>query len=48
MARKLGGMDASIMARMRELEDENRRLKKMYAEEKLRAEIIAEAMQKKW
>ena len=48
MARKLGGMDASLMARMRELEDENRRLKKMYAEEKLRAEIIAEAMQKKW
>jgi putative transposase len=45
---KLGGMDASLMARMRELEDENRRLKKMYAEEKLRAEIIAEAMQKKW
>jgi putative transposase len=41
-------MDASIMARMRELEDENRRLKKMYAEEKFRAEIIAEAMQKKW
>ena len=36
------------MARMRELEDENRRLKKMYAEEKFRAEIIAEAMQKKW
>ena len=45
---KLGGMDASLMARMRELEDENRRLKKMYAEEKLKAEIIAEAMQKKW
>jgi len=45
---KLGGMDASLMARMREPEDENRRLKKMYAEEKLKAEIIAEAMQKKW
>lgn len=45
---KLGGMDASLMARMRELEDENRRLKKMYAEEKLKAEIVAEAMQKKW
>ncbi len=43
---KLGGMDASLMARMRELEDENRRLKKMYAEEKLKAEIIAEVMQK--
>lgn len=45
---KFGGMDASLMARMKELEDENRRLKKMYAEEKLKAEIIAEAMQKKW
>jgi len=45
---KFGGMDASLMARMKELEEENRRLKKMYAEEKLKAEIIAEAMQKKW
>lgn len=45
---KFGGMDASLMARMKELEDENRRLKKMYAEEKLKAEIVAEAMQKKW
>ncbi len=45
---KFGGMDASLMGRMKELEDENRRLKKMYAEEKLKAEIIAEAMQKKW
>ena len=45
---KWGGMDTSLMARMKELEDENRRLKKMYAEEKLKAEIIAEAMQKKW
>lgn len=26
---KFGGMDASLMARMKELEDENRRLKKM-------------------
>ena len=26
---KYGGMDASLMARMKELEDENRRLKKM-------------------
>jgi putative transposase len=41
---KYGGMDAS----MKELEEENRRLKKMYAEERLKAEIIAEAMQKKW
>jgi len=28
---KFGGMDASLMTRMKELEDENRRLKKMYA-----------------
>ena len=38
---KFGGMDASLMARMKELEDENRRLKKMYAEERLKAELIA-------
>jgi putative transposase len=43
-----GGMDASLMARMKELEDKNRRLKKMYAEERLKSEIIQEAMVKKW
>ena len=45
---KYGGMDASMMTRMKELEEENRWLKKMYAEERLKAEIIAEAMQKMW
>lgn len=45
---KYGGMDASLMARMKELEDENRRPKKMYAEERLKAEIVAEALTKKW
>lgn len=45
---KFGGMDASLMARMKELEEENRRLKKMYAEERLKAEIVAEALTKKW
>ncbi len=45
---KYGGMDASLLARMKELEAENRQLKKMYAEERLKAEIIQEAMQKKW
>ena len=45
---KFGGMDTSLMSRLKELEDENRRLKKMYAEERLKAEIIQEAMQKKW
>ena len=45
---KYSGMDASLMARMKELEAENARLKKMYAEERLKAEIIQEAMAKKW
>ena len=45
---KYGGMDASMMTRLKELEDENRRLKKMYADERLKAEIIREAMAKKW
>ncbi len=45
---KFGGMDASLMSRLKELEEENKRLKKMYAEERLKAEIIQEAMQKKW
>ena len=41
---KYGGMDTSLMARLKELEAENTRLKKMYAEERLKAEIIQEAM----
>ena len=45
---KFGGMDTSMMARMKELEQENARLKKMYAEERLKAEILKEAMAKKW
>ena len=45
---KFGGIDASLMARMKELEEENRRLKKMYAEERLKAEVVAEALAKKW
>ncbi len=44
---KYGGMDVPLMARMRELEEENRRLKKMYAEERLKAEIIQEALEGK-
>ena len=45
---KYGGMDSSLMAKMKALEEENRRLKKMYAEERLKAEVIQEAMAKKW
>jgi putative transposase len=41
-------MDASLMALLKELEDENLRLKKMYAEERLKAEIVKEELEKKW
>lgn len=45
---KYGGMDASLMKRLKELEDENRRLKRMYAEERIKADIARGALQKKW
>lgn len=44
---KYGGMDASLMARLKELEEENRRLKKMYAESQMQADVLKEAMRKK-
>ena len=44
---KYGGMDASLMKRLKELEAENARLKKMYAEERLKAEILQEALEGK-
>lgn len=45
---KYGGLDVSMMVRMKELEAENARLKKMYAEERLKADILQEAISKKW
>ena len=45
---KYGGMDASMISRLKELEDENRCLKKMYAEAQMSADILKEAMAKKW
>jgi putative transposase len=44
---KFGGMDVSLMAKMKELEDENRRLKKMYVDAQMRALIVEEALAKK-
>jgi len=41
-------MDSSMMARMKGMEAENARLKKMYNEEKLKAVILNEAITKKW
>lgn len=45
---KYGGMDVGLMSRMKELEAENARLKKMYAEERLKSDILKEAIEKKW
>jgi len=45
---KYGGMDASLMSRLKELEEENQRLKKMYAEERLVSEIRKEALEGKY
>ena len=45
---KFGGMDASMMKRMKELEAENARLKKMYVEERLKSQIRQEALEGKW
>ena len=45
---KYGGMDASLMSRLKELERENARLKKMYADAQLDAEILKESLAKKW
>ncbi len=41
-------MDASMIAELKALQEENRRLKKMYAEVHLQKEILQEALQKKW
>ena len=44
---KFGGMDASMLKRLKELEDENKRLKKMYAEERIKADIRQEIIEGK-
>ena len=45
---KYGGMDVSLLQRMKELKAENKRLKKMYAKSQLKTDIIQEGMRKKW
>jgi putative transposase len=45
---KFGGMDVSLISRMKELERENARLKRMYTDALLDADILKEAMAKKW
>ena len=44
---KYGGMDASMMADLKTTQDENRRLKKMFAELSMQNELLKEALGKK-
>lgn len=44
---KYGGMDASMITDMKVMEEENRRLKKMYAELSMQNELLKEALGKK-
>ena len=44
---KYGGMDLPMITKLKELEVENARLKKMYAEERLRADVLKEVLEKK-
>lgn len=44
---KYGGMEASDIKRLKELEDENRRLKQMYAELCLDNRILKDIVEKK-
>ena len=44
---KYGGMDASMMSQMKSLEEENRRLKRMYAEVSIQNEILKDVLGKK-
>ena len=44
---KYGGLDASQLKRLKELEEENRRLKQMYAELSLDHQILKDIVEKK-
>jgi putative transposase len=44
---KYGGMDASLISQMKAMEDENRRLKRMYADLSMQADLLKEALGKK-
>ena len=44
---KYGGMDVSMMSEKKALEDENRRLKRMFADLSMQNELLKEALGKK-
>jgi putative transposase len=45
---KYGGMDASMISEMKQVSEENKRLKRMFAESQMQIELLKEALEKKW
>ena len=45
---KFSGMDTSMVSQMRAMADENRHLKRMYAEMSMQNDLLKEALGKKW
>lgn len=45
---KYGGMDIAMINEMKSISEENKRLKKMYAESQMQNELLKEALEKKW
>ena len=46
--RKYGGMEVSDAQRLKQLEEENRRLKNLVADQALHIEVLKEVNSKKW
>lgn len=45
---KYGGMDASMISEMKSISEENKRLKRMYAESQMQNDLLKEVLEKKW
>lgn len=46
--RKYGGMEVSHLKRLKELEEENQKLKQMYADQALQLKMAKDVISKKW
>lgn len=45
---RYGGMEASMVSEMKALAEENKRLKRMYADSQMQNDLLKEALEKKW
>jgi len=46
--KRYGGMEVSHLRRLKELEEENRKLKRMFADQALQLEMAKDVISKKW